>query len=400
MEGVRGFSALLVFFVHFYAQFGTRAQGTFAYDVTSFMGTLGHCGVDVFFALSGFIIYGLLLKKPAGYLDFVRRRIVRLYPAFTAVFALYVLLSLALPSYSKLPKSPFPALEYLAANFLMLPGFFPIVPMITVAWSLSYELCFYLALPILMWGLRFYAWAQPLRIVWWVAICGVCLKLTTAGLFPHGRMIMFGCGILLRETIAWRIAWTRFGQWFALAAFLATLALAGHIGVPIFTHVILLPGDILAPLFVSTYALGYFALSGEGWLSKGLSWDWLRWVGNMSYSYYLIHGLVLHFLGKTVELLRVPAHLSPVAFSGLWLASIASTLVGGSILFLAIEKPFLLRASRQGRKIAAPAGVSSLAQSPVAESLVAESPVMQSLLKTQANRHAEPPSAGTPGMFY
>jgi peptidoglycan/LPS O-acetylase OafA/YrhL len=57
MEGMRGMSALLVFFVHFYTLFGSRALGSRGvHSAFLFAGTLGHCGVDVFFALSGFII--------------------------------------------------------------------------------------------------------------------------------------------------------------------------------------------------------------------------------------------------------------------------------------------------------------------------------------------------------
>src|SRR5258708_4934434 len=97
MEGMRGLSALLVFFVHFHALFGSRIEQSPVHLISLSLATLGHCGVDVFFALSGFIIYGMLLRKPHGYFSFVRRRIGRLYPAFTAIFLVYLCLSIALP---------------------------------------------------------------------------------------------------------------------------------------------------------------------------------------------------------------------------------------------------------------------------------------------------------------
>src|SRR5262249_40238820 len=129
MEGMRGLSALLVFFVHYYALFGSRALPPALNHAFLFLATLGHCGVDVFFALSGFIIYGILIEKPVRYFAFVGRRIVRLYPVFSAVFIMYLVLDLAF-SVKPLPASFFPAMTYLLANFLMLPGMFPIVPLI------------------------------------------------------------------------------------------------------------------------------------------------------------------------------------------------------------------------------------------------------------------------------
>jgi peptidoglycan/LPS O-acetylase OafA/YrhL len=55
MEGLRGFSALLVFFVHFNDRCGALAADSGLRAALEFAGPFGHCGVDVFFALSGFI---------------------------------------------------------------------------------------------------------------------------------------------------------------------------------------------------------------------------------------------------------------------------------------------------------------------------------------------------------
>jgi hypothetical protein len=105
MEGTRGFSALLVFFVHFYSLFGSRAQSPPLADAFLFLGTIGHRGVDVFLVLSGFIVNGILLQKPIGYFVFMRQRVVRLYPVFTTIFVLYVILELTLAPNDRLSGS-------------------------------------------------------------------------------------------------------------------------------------------------------------------------------------------------------------------------------------------------------------------------------------------------------
>jgi exopolysaccharide production protein ExoZ len=347
MEGMRGISALLVFFVHFYASFGSRAlfsptvNGAFV-----FASSFGHCGVDVFFALSGFIIYGMLIEKPVKYLDFVRRRIARLYPAFTAIFVLYVLMNFYY-HVKALPSSFLGAVGYLLANFLMLPGLFPITPLITVAWSLSYELGFYLTLPLVVRGLRLAAWPNSAQIAFVLTISGVHLWLCSLGIFGHPRLVMFGCGILLRQTIRYRFKWMPAGNFMALAAFIGALALYGLQGRtawtlycgPLLTHSTIR----LVALFVAIYALSYFALSDDGFLSKCFSWDWIRWFGNISYSYYLVHGLVLNCLQVALDLLGLPKYLSPPSFLALSGLSFATTVLGGVAIFLAIEKPFSLQ---------------------------------------------------------
>ena len=82
--------------------------------------------------------------------------------------------------------------------------------------------------------------------------------------------------------------------------------------------------------------------NASGWLAKAFSWTPMRWLGNMSYSYYLLHGLALK-AGFMVFGKLVPASgseqwvfwlMMPVMF--------ALTLVASAVLFLAVERPFSL----------------------------------------------------------
>jgi peptidoglycan/LPS O-acetylase OafA/YrhL len=58
--------------------------------------------------------------------------------------------SAVLPEVSKVPSQPVSALIYICANLALLPGLFPIEPLIAVAWTLSYELFVYLLIPVLI----------------------------------------------------------------------------------------------------------------------------------------------------------------------------------------------------------------------------------------------------------
>ncbi|HEV2447664.1 MAG TPA: acyltransferase [Candidatus Sulfopaludibacter sp.] len=197
MEGMRGVSAALVFFVHFNGLFGGRANYHFLRDALNVLGTLGVSGVDVFFVLSGYIIHGILMKGSVRYGQFLRRRIVRLYPVFLTVFLIYLVASIAYPAESRLPHS-FPSLAvYLAINLMMLPGVFPMNPFITVAWSLSYELCFYLTQPVLIRVLQLGAWPRRPRLAL-LLVLSVAFPALSAGVFSASPL----CHVRLRHPVA------------------------------------------------------------------------------------------------------------------------------------------------------------------------------------------------------
>src|SRR5215510_2387591 len=94
LEGLRGLAIVLVFFVHYHSLFGDYVEvNPVSHFISQFLGVIGHCGVDLFFVLSGFLIYRIVLRKRASYLQFMRRRIQRIYPAFATIFVVYVALS-------------------------------------------------------------------------------------------------------------------------------------------------------------------------------------------------------------------------------------------------------------------------------------------------------------------
>ncbi|HEV2447665.1 MAG TPA: acyltransferase family protein [Candidatus Sulfopaludibacter sp.] len=154
----------------------------------------------------------------------------------------------------------------------------------------------------------------------------------------------------MREIGHLKIRWTALADWGALALFAATLLALGLWGNDAGPHgagFLFHPYLRLPLLYVSTFVLTYGALEGGGLLSKWFSWDWLRWFGNISYSYYLLHGLILHFLLKFLVLLKLPSQLSVPAIVALLLFSFAVTAAGSSLLFLAIEKPLSLQHASQ-----------------------------------------------------
>ena len=61
MEGLRGIAVFLVFLVHY----SSLISPWLKYDtihIASFIHSAGQIGVDLFFVLSGFLIYGTIIK--------------------------------------------------------------------------------------------------------------------------------------------------------------------------------------------------------------------------------------------------------------------------------------------------------------------------------------------------
>src|SRR5712664_3884452 len=201
MEGLRGIAVFLVFLVHFHALFGTHlVRGTWLYQISEFLGTIGNSGVDLFFVMSGSLIYGALIRRDVGYLTFTRRRVERIYPTFVAVLALYLVLSAFFPEQNKIHGSVLRAGLYILANLFLLPGIFNLKPIITVAWSLSYEFFFYLTMPVLVWAPGMRRWKPYQRLAAFALLWIVCgLVSFYFGLENRTRMISFIAGIVLYE---------------------------------------------------------------------------------------------------------------------------------------------------------------------------------------------------------
>jgi peptidoglycan/LPS O-acetylase OafA/YrhL len=63
----------------------------------------------------------------------------------------------------------------------------------------------------------------------------------------------------------------------------------------------------------------------------------------MSYSFYLVHGLMLNVLKAALDFARLPESLPAVAVIALFMLAFAFATAGSAVLFLAVEKPFSLR---------------------------------------------------------
>jgi exopolysaccharide production protein ExoZ len=349
IEGMRGLAALLVCLVHFDALFGAYVpRGSTSSMIGRFAGAVGNTGVDMFFVISGFLIYGILIIRSPPYWNFLRRRIVRLYPVFLFVFAIYFAMSLVSPVRSKIPADASAAIPYILANLLMLPGMVRITPIIAVAWALSYEVFFYASLPLVVYGFEMKRWTPAMRVLFFAAAVIVYYSACSAGYAHHPRLVMFVAGIMLYETMYNSRIPKQLSlglDYLAILTACASLALAGlHImGMGHTTKLLVeVPKGTVALLFISFFGLALCALSHNGVLAKFFSFRWVRWFGSISYSYYLTHGMTLNGLRFLLNARHFRGQLRPIWYLILEGGCFSMTVLIAVGVYLLIERPISL----------------------------------------------------------
>lgn len=134
IDGLRGLAAVLVIAFHFTARyqdkFGFVSTPPARFDV-------GLLGVQLFFVISGFVIF-MTAERARHPLHFVVSRLSRLFPTFWFC----VLLTGGLMWLVRAPMQPVPLL-HLLGNLTMVPGLLHLKPVDGVYWSLEVELIFY-----------------------------------------------------------------------------------------------------------------------------------------------------------------------------------------------------------------------------------------------------------------
>jgi peptidoglycan/LPS O-acetylase OafA/YrhL len=359
---LRGVAALLV--VLFHAPiFGV---GFSAYSVTYFF-YQGWLWVDFFFLLSGFImahVYGDAFSAQVTarrYRDFLVSRFARLWPLHFATLLMMVVLNLAkfaiAPPFTEMLPAPFVGRDapgYLPVHLLFVQSFaFPGDTWNVPSWSIAAEWWAYLVFPFLFLLLRRLAAAVRL------AIFAACYAAIVAVWFGGGGTLNNGYGwagmirCLAEFTIGIGVyeVWAsgRFARLLsrdaAFAGLAVATALALHFFIPDFLVIPLLAGLVLA------------GASNRGRLGLALGTRPMVWLGEVSYSIYLLQWPVLVAVALGVAAIHgTPVTKTPSKIEALLLLPIALGFILGlaGLTYRGIELP----ARRQLRRVLAPGSAS------------------------------------------
>jgi peptidoglycan/LPS O-acetylase OafA/YrhL len=349
LTGLRFIAALTVFFDHAGLETVFRSHEA-DFLLTGLTASLAEAAVGFFFMLSGFV-----LTWSAGPGDtprsFWRRRAAKILPnhviTWTAGLALLVV-----------SGSAFRVADTIPSLFLV-HSWIPSVPVIEGTdgpnWSLACEALFYLSFPVLAPLIgripagRLWRWAAGLG-AGIMAVPFISLLLpyhpTLFGLplpfyrfwftifLPPVRMLDFALGIVLARIVMsgrWRPVRARWVAAALLVAWPVSLA------VPV-------PFDFLLPfVFPLVLLLGTGAMADIGGSRTLLSSRPMVWLGEISYAFYLVHYLVLHFLHLALGG-GTWAWPEAVAFIA---AALALSIAISAALYTLVERPVMRRWGRR-----------------------------------------------------
>lgn len=333
IEGLRAIAAFMVFVVHYAAQFAPWIDtGSLTSELIGYYRHIGAKGVELFFVISGFLIYGMLIRKSVSFPSYFKRRVKRLYPTFLVMISLYIVLSLLFPSESKIPPNIVDAFTYILANILMLPGLFDINPIMTVAWSLSYEMFLYLSLPLFIMLFKLRDWSVVNRILLLITITLIGFYFVMIEYNSHDKMILFISGMLAFEiTQNIRVS---FSGSFIRNSFLITIAILLLLRYLSIENIF-----VLLTLFIGFFFTFVSCLNEGTMLNKLCTTTFLRYFGNMSYSYYLMHGITLKCFFLILATIIPPSHQWDIVLYFAFFPVFALTWFTSTILFVLVEKP-------------------------------------------------------------
>jgi peptidoglycan/LPS O-acetylase OafA/YrhL len=302
LDGLRGLAITLVIAFHEVQEF---APG-------------GAIGVDVFFALSSFLITSLLLDETnrRGSIDFIAfywRRVCRLGPALI-VFLLVVapLSSIVLHRSDEILSSTLVTLAYISDFAAAGVGDLWIGLAYGHTWSLSVEEQFYLVWPVVLLLLARAGWvrwgfAVIAMIVSVAAFAASTISLGEGATYylPTGHLTSLTAGVIAVIWLMYRphqLNWARS----SLAAAVAVTLIVAWTTIP---QAHLLPPAVRVAI-ATLLSLGMCAIlvhvvsSSSSWVSGLLSTRPIVWLGERSYGIYL-YGTAIHLATAAIPVRRL-----------------------------------------------------------------------------------------------
>jgi peptidoglycan/LPS O-acetylase OafA/YrhL len=352
LDGLRGLAVMVVIGVHLGLVAG------------------GYVGVDVFFALSGFLITALLYEEwdRTGTIElrrFYKRRVRRLLPALLTLLAGFAIVMLVLHPFAGLwPLGRLIASTLLAANnwvTALVPRHGQVLGALVPTWTLSQEVQFYLLWPFALWWLLRRR-ARPRAILAMLAVA--MLVLFGAGAlmshaypaynsytspFDRGAELLFGCA----AAIVWReglvpapLRWPVVG-WIAVGALVYTLFVAATPDRAVYLTSAVLGAVVIvnmlgAPRRADDAGERSPTAPTPGLLERLLGAPPLRYTGKISYGIYLYH-LPIYYTLWTYVPGRSPYFYAPIVMAASFALASAS--------WYLIEAPIVHR-KRRGQRVA------------------------------------------------
>ncbi len=281
LDALRGLAAIAVLLFHFTYRFQELYSPS---QLPPFPFRLGYLGVQLFFIVSGFVIF-MTVDRTETPLDFVVSRFSRLYPTFW-VGVIVTTLVVAMTGLPGAERTPFE----IAVNLTMFHEFVGVTAVDGVYWTLTQELMFYgLVLFVFSTGLMQY-WL-PLAFAWLGLQAVANLSMHIFGAFPwkiRYFMMTEYCHLFVAGIAFYQIFQRKASRW-----------VYGLLALSCLNHFLLevkdLPASRLEEGLIVVMFFGLILAIVHG-RAQFLAAKPLVWLGSISYALYLVH----QFLGYSI----------------------------------------------------------------------------------------------------
>ncbi len=299
---------------------------------------VGRAGVDVFFVISGVIMWSITADGAARPGAFLWRRATRVAPLYWLATLAVAALAVVWPRF--LPEV-LPDWRHLALSLAFIPHFDPRgrpFPLLPPGWTLTYEAAFYLVFAAALLVPKRRRATAITGALFTIVAAGFLLSDPAYVLGANPMLLEFAAGVWLGKLLeSGRLPGPRWG--FTLAA----LGVCAYTALEITGFINELWRPLLWGVPAVAIVAGALCLEGRGGVFRsGALKTALKTLGDASYAIYLVHlpatALIAHTLGYGRPALFVPA-------------AFAASIAAGLICRAWVEKPLigLLRGFGRGR---------------------------------------------------
>jgi peptidoglycan/LPS O-acetylase OafA/YrhL len=344
LDALRGLLATAVVCSHFFVTYNWKVSGEWGGSDNAIMNNMGAVPVSMFFMITGFLFFGKILNKSS--IDWRRlfsSRVKRIMPLYVFAVLVVAVVSFYQTGFQLVSV---PKLATEIARWALFKGStfngFSDSWLITagVQWTLKYEWFFYLLLPVLAAILN--------RRGYGLYLAGSLLVAFAVIPAHYFHFIDASLGVLFLAGLMPVLVKNHRPQWipFLKTKYAAVLALA---------LITLSMGlvDYFSLLQISMLGVAFLIMALGNDLFGLLSRRGLKTLGEISYSIYLLHGIVLYSVftlcnGFAVTGGNPTSYLAFLPFILLLVCAVST------ITFLFIEKPFILRPKQSMEALAPP----------------------------------------------
>lgn len=286
---------------------------------------VGFQGVQLFFCISGYIFAKDISSKCNSPIEFLKRRVIRIYPAYLCWTVIFMLASN--------PK------HYEVSKILRSLSFTTLSPINPVGWTLTYEAFFYLLIAVIVTIRPLSHLGKTIATLIVLVILDITLwRMHSVREYSYGNYFIYFAAGVVSYHIAKNLLYVK--EHFVSRMFIVLGVIS--IGILFFGHRILtdynirIPGNQLQVLLIpATLSVIFFSIIDFEERKKGSGYfvvKMLKAIGDASYTTYLSHLILIEFMTVIIGEHKILIFI---------MVSVLTQLI-----YLATEKPFMRMLSK------------------------------------------------------